>query len=65
MKSAEFGIFPFHTTLPNAWEFFGDKKPVEKNKRFATLWETVFRIVCNQSVKFPFGTNKQKYHGFL
>ena len=43
MKSAEFGTFPCHINLPNAWEIFGDKKPVREKKRFAALWETVFR----------------------
>ena len=36
-KSVEFGTFPCHITLSNACEFFGDKRRVTANKRFATL----------------------------
>jgi len=38
MKSAEFGKFPGHITLPNAWEPFWWQK-VSYRKRFVTLWE--------------------------
>ena len=38
MKSAELETFPCHITLPNACQFFGDKKWVTA-KRFATLWD--------------------------
>ena len=33
MKSAEFGMFPCHITLPNAWEIF------------ATLWDCISQSV--------------------
>ena len=34
MKSAEFGMFPSHITLPNTQEFFGNKKSVTEKSRF-------------------------------
>ena len=56
MKSAEFGMFPCHITLINAWVFFGEKNSVVNRKPFFSLWETVFREPCKESV------SKQKNH---
>ena len=49
IKSAEFGTFPCHITLPNTCEFFGDKKWVTA-KRFATFWDCILRTA--QRIRF-------------
>jgi len=52
MKSSEFGKFPWHIALPNAWEPFWWQK-VNNRKRFVTLWDTYVYLFEPRKTKEP------------
>ena len=57
MKSAEFGMFPCHITLPNAWESFATLLRLYFAKRATTMSsQSLIDLICGL-------TRRQEYSG--